>query len=141
VIFVWYDEYDCIVLMTHQTYTVFWAIGAILVYLSSAGVGSKYGRKFVLAVTNFFSKSIGVEYKMHAETLVIRTWHVPTPGLRGEPGSMSMMGKFFNSLADASAKISAATDPEMQKELRNIGTWKKKDAYSMFYGSFQYCLG
>jgi len=52
-----------------------------------------------------------------------------------------MMGKFFTGLADASAKISAATDPEMQKELRNIGTWKKKDTYSMFYGSFQYCLG
>jgi len=72
--FSWVADKECPKAGPEQfgTNTVFWAIGAILVYLSSAGVGSKYGCKFVLAVTNFFSKSIGIEYKMHGETLVSR---------------------------------------------------------------------
>jgi hypothetical protein len=72
---------------------------------------------------------------MHDETLVVKPWHVPTPGVRGEPGTMSTMGKFLTGIADVQAKFLALTDPVMQKDLRNGGTWKKKDTYGMFYGT------
>eukprot|EP00277_Geminigera_cryophila_P033060 CAMPEP_0173119776 /NCGR_PEP_ID=MMETSP1102-20130122/52014_1 /TAXON_ID=49646 /ORGANISM="Geminigera sp., Strain Caron Lab Isolate" /LENGTH=198 /DNA_ID=CAMNT_0014025501 /DNA_START=149 /DNA_END=742 /DNA_ORIENTATION=- len=115
---------------------VFWSLGAFLTILATTALPSKFGRKFVLAVTNLMAKSIGIEYKMHDETLVVKPWHVPTPGVRGEPGTMSTMGKILTGIADVQAKFLALTDPVMQKDLRNGGTWKKKDTYGMFYGDY-----
>ena len=116
---------------------LFWILGFLLNGLALL-LGYKPGRKLVLAVTNRLSRSIGVEYRMHEYTLVVKPWHVPTPGLRGEPGEMSSMGKFFTTLADFTARFEALFDPTMQKDLRCIGSWKKKDTYGMFYGDFNH---
>ena len=113
---------------------IFWIVGVLLIVLASTVLGSKYGRKFVIAITNSISKSVGIEYKMHQDTLVVKAWHTPTPGVRGEPGEMSSTGKLLTSLANLRAQFLALTDPEMQKDLRNLGAWKKKDTYAMFYG-------
>jgi hypothetical protein len=113
---------------------IFWILGVLLIVLASTVLGSKYGRKFVIAITNSISKSVGIEYKMHQDTLVVKAWHTPTPGVRGVPGDMSGVGKLLTSLANLRAQFLALTDPEMQKDLRNLGTWKKKDTYAMFYG-------
>jgi len=114
---------------------IFWIAGTFLIVLSGL-LGSKPGRGFILTLTNTLSKRIGVEYKMHAETLVIKAWHVVTPGIRGEPGEMGGMAKFLTFMADLSAKFNALTDPEIQKSLRNRGTWKRKNTYAMFYGEY-----
>ena len=116
---------------------VFWILGFLLNGLAIL-MGRKPGRKIVIAVTNCLSKSIGVEYKMHDETLVVKPWHTPTPGLRGEQGKMGAIAKFFTTLADTWARFNALTDPKMQKDLRDMGKWKKKDTYGMFYGEFNH---
>ena len=116
---------------------VLWVMGVLLTALTSL-IGSKMGRSFIVALTNSISKSIGIEYKMHPETLVIKPWHKPTPGLRGEPGKMNYMGRTLTQIADLSAKFSALTDPDMQKDLRVRGKWKNKDTFAMFYGDFNH---
>ena len=93
---------------------VFWLSGSLLIALSVL-LGSFHGRRFVLLVTNSLSKSIGIVYKMHEQTMVIKAWHTPTPGLRGEPGRMNTMAAFLTFLADGSARFNALTDPEIQK--------------------------
>ena len=113
---------------------IFWIVGVVLVVLATTVLGSKYGRKFVLFLTNALSKSVGIEYKMHEETLVVKAWHTITPGIRGESGQMSSMGKILTSLANMQAQFAAFMDPDMQKALRNKGSWKKKDTFAMFYG-------
>ena len=117
---------------------IFWILGVLLIVLASTVLGSKYGRKFVIALTNSISKSVGIEYKMHEDTLVVKAWHTPTPGLRGEPGVLSGTGKFLTSLANVRAQFLALTDPAMQNDLRNLGTWKKKDTFAMFYGEMMW---
>jgi hypothetical protein len=131
----WGEEEICV--SSAPEMVVFWILGFLLNGLAIL-LQSKPGRKFVIAITNSLSKSIGVEYKMHDETLVVKPWHTPTPGLRGEPGEMSSMAKFFTTLADTWARFNALTDPKMQKDLRCMGTWKKKDTYGMFYGDFNH---
>ena len=116
---------------------VFWLVGTFLIILSGM-LSSKHGRKFVLALTNSISKSIGVEYRMHDETLVIKAWHTPTPGVRGQPGEMGSVGKMLTFVSDMSARFSALTDPQYQNALRNRGKWKKKDTYAMFYGEYNH---
>ena len=116
---------------------VFWVLGFLLNGLAIL-LGTKLGRKFVIAATNALSKCIGIEYEMHDETLVVKPWHTPTPGLRGQPGEMSSMAKFFTFLANVWARFNALTDAEMQKDLRCMGAWKKKDTYGMFYGDFNH---
>ena len=92
----------------------FWLSGTFLIVISTV-LTSFHGRRFVLFVTNSLSSSIGVTYRMHDQTLVVKPWHTPTPGVRGEPGDMNTRAKFLTWLADMSARFSALTDPEMQK--------------------------
>ena len=92
---------------------IFWILGVLLIVLASTVLGSKYGRKFVIGITNSISKSIGIVYKMHEDTLVVKAWHTPTPGVRGEPGEMSGTGKFLTSLSNLRAQFLALTDPGM----------------------------
>jgi hypothetical protein len=118
----------------------FWLAGTALIALSTL-LGSFHGRRFILFVTNSISGSIGITYKMHDETLVVKAWHTPipgregivicllshcqrlmtgpnhspSPGLRGEPGTMNGRARFLTWLADTSARLNALTDPEMQR--------------------------
>ena len=86
--FSWGEEESCT--ETGPEMLAFWLAGVFLTALSFL-LGSFPGRRFVLLVTNSLSKSIGIVYKMHEQTMVIKAWHTPTPGLRGEPGRMNTM--------------------------------------------------
>ena len=112
---------------------IFWLLGSFLTLLATTILSSKPGRKFVLAVTNSISKSIGISYTMHLETLVEKVSYKPTPGIRGEPGELAGMAKTLTTLADLWARLCALFDPQMQHSLRNRGVWKKKDTFSMYY--------
>ena len=88
----------------------------------------------VLFLTNSISKSIGVTYAMHPNTMAVKISYKPIPGIRDEPGKLSGLAKTLTTIADLFAKFEALTDPQMQNDLRNRGIWTKKDTFSMFYG-------
>lgn len=116
---------------------IFWLLSAVLL-MGTSLLGKKWGRKFTVGLTNILSKPIGVKYVMHSVTMVVQPHHVPTPGLRGEPGRLGFVGRILTGIANLNAQFNALTDPEYQKDLRNLGHWKKKDTFSMFYSSFNH---
>jgi|AntRauMFilla1563_2_1112583.scaffolds.fasta_scaffold08784_3 hypothetical protein len=63
----------CVVCLGPEMF-VFWSLGAFLTILATTALPSKFGRKFVLAVTNLMAKSIGI-CSYQTFLLSLAPWH------------------------------------------------------------------